>query len=137
MANSHENLKTIWFEGEMLPNWAQLFDAAARMCAVSEGTRDWFSRFSNSSGVDDARTVLAEMKILRNALRDNRQAIIDDLQRVRGDGQASQIFAAWEYALETIIQQATGKQTCSWTVKGSEETGEGGFGDGDITLRRV
>jgi len=35
------------------------------------------------------------------------------LFRKRGDGQAFRIFAAWEYALETIIQQAAGKQTCS------------------------
>ncbi len=137
MGKSHENLKTIWFEGEMLPNWAQLLDAAARLCPVSEGTRGWFSRFTNSSGVDDARTVVAEVKILRIALRENRQAIIADLQRTRGDGQASQIYAAWEYTLETILQQAAGKQTCSWTVEGVQDSGEGDFGGGDITLRRV
>ncbi len=137
MGKSQENFKTIWFEGEMLPNWAQLLDAAARMCPLSGGTRGWFSRFTNSSGVDDARTVGAETKILRDALRDNRQAIIADLQRMRGDGQASQIFAAWEYALETILQQSGGKQTCAWTVQGFEDTGEGDFGGGDITLCRV
>ena len=27
MDESQENLKTIWFEGEMLPNWAQLLEA--------------------------------------------------------------------------------------------------------------
>ena len=137
MNKSQENLKTIWFEGEMLPNWAQLLDAGARMCPVAEGTRGWFSRFTNSPGVDDARTVVAEAKILRDALRDNRQAIIADLQRTRGDGQAAQVFAAWEYALETILQQAAGKQTCAWTVEGVENTGDGDSWGGDITLRRV
>jgi hypothetical protein len=137
MDKSQENLKTIWFEGEMLPNWAQLLDAAARMCPVSEGTRGWFSRFTNSSGVDDARTVVAEVKLLRDALRNNRQAIISALQRTRGDGQASQIFAAWEYALETILQQAAGKQTCAWRVEDVEDAGDEDFGGGDITLRRV
>lgn len=43
MGKSQENLKTIWFEGEMLPNWAQSLNAAAHMCPVTEGTRGWFS----------------------------------------------------------------------------------------------
>jgi len=121
----------------MLPNWAQLLDAAARLCPVSDGTRGWFSRFTNSSGVDDARTVMAEAQWLRTAIRENKSAIITSLQRSRGDGQASQIAAAWDYALETIIQQAVGKEACTWTVEGLEDTGEGDFGGGDITLRRV
>jgi hypothetical protein len=137
MRDAHENLKTIWFEDEMLPNWAQLLDAAARLCPVSEGTRSWFSRLTNSSGVDDARTIVAEAKILQHALRENREAIIAQLLRTRGDGQAARIFGAWEYSLETMIQEATSKKTCSWEVEASEDTGEGGYGDGDITLRRV
>jgi hypothetical protein len=137
MSGSHENLKTIWFEGEMLPNWAQLLDAAARFCPVSEEIRGWFSRLTNSTGVDDSRTVIAHAGPLQRALRENQTAVISQLQRTRGDGQAAQIFAAWDYALETMMQQATGKQTCSWTVEGIEDTGEGGFGGGDITLRRV
>lgn len=137
MGKSQENLKTIWFEGEMLPNWAQLLDAAARMCPVSEGTRGWFSRFTNSSGVDDAKTIVTEVKLLRDALRQNRPTIISALQRTRGDAQAPQILAAWEYALETILQKAAGKQTCAWIVEGVEDTGESDFGGGDITLRRV
>jgi|GEM_PF-3925723 len=28
MSASAEHLKTIWFEGEMLPKWAQLLDVA-------------------------------------------------------------------------------------------------------------
>ena len=137
MRGSPENLKTIWFEGEMLPNWAQLLDAAARLSPVPEGTRSWFSRLTNSSGVDDARTIIEEVTVLQRALRANKRAITADLQRTRGDGQASRIVAAWEYALETMVQQANGKQTCSWTVEGVEDSGEGDSGGGDITLRRV
>lgn len=137
MAKSHENLKTIWFESEMLPNWAQLLDAAAQLCPVPEGTRSWFSRFTNSSGVDDARSIMAEAQMLRTALQDNRPAILANLQRSRGDGQASQIVAAWDYALDTMLQQAAGKQTCSWKVEGLGDSEEGDFGDGDITLRRI
>ena len=59
----------------MLPNWAQLLDLAARLCPVSVETRDWFSRFTNSAGVDDARTVAKEAGILLNALRENRQSV--------------------------------------------------------------
>jgi hypothetical protein len=79
MRDADENLKTIWFDGEMLPNWAQLLDAAARLCPVSEGTRRWFSRLTNSSGVDDTRTIVAEAKILQDALRETREAIINQL----------------------------------------------------------
>lgn len=137
MGKSQENLKTIWFEGEMLPNWAQSLNAAAHMCPVTEGTRGWFSRFTNSSGVDDARTVGAEVKLLRDAFRQNRSAIISALQRTRDDAQASEIFAAWEYALETILQQTAGKQTCAWRVETVDDTDDEDFGGGDITLRRV
>jgi hypothetical protein len=137
MRDAHENLKIIWFEGEMLPNWAQLLDAAARLCPVSEGTRSWFSRLTNSSGVDDTRTIVAEAKILQHALRENREAIINQLLRTRGDGQAARIFAAWEYSLDTMIQAASSKKTCSWNVEASEDGGGTDHGDGDITLRRV
>jgi hypothetical protein len=137
MSASRENLKVIWFEGEMLPNWAQMLDAAARLCPVSEETRSWFSRLTNSSGVDDARTIIANAETLQHALRENRKTITTQLQRTRGDGQANQIFAAWQYALETMIQEAASRGTCSWKVEGVEDTGEGDFGDGGITLRRV
>jgi len=52
-------------------------------------------------------------------------------------GQAYRIVAAWEYALDTMIQEARSKPTCSWTVEGVKDRGEGDFGGGDITLRRV
>jgi hypothetical protein len=137
MRDPSENLKVIWFEGEMLPPWAQLLDAAARLCPVSEDTRSWFSRFTNASGVDDARTIVAEAEILQSALRARRETIITELQRTRGDGQATRIFAAWHYALDTMIQAAAARQTCSWNVESAEDTGAGGYGGDDITLRRV
>jgi len=137
MRDHHENLKIIRFESEMLPNWAQLLDLAAQLCPVSGETRSWFSRLTNSSGVDDARTGARAAGLLQSALRENREAIITQLQRTREDGQASRIFAAWEYSLDTMIQECSTKKTCSWKVEGIEDTGESDFGDGDITLRRV
>jgi hypothetical protein len=137
MREGHQNLKTIRFEGEMLPNWAQLLDLAARLCPVTEDTRSWFSRFTNSSGVDDARTVVEEARILQRALRENKPQLITQLHRTQGGAQPSQIFAAWEYSLDTIILAASAKKTCSWIVEGLEEIGGGDYGDGDISLRRV
>jgi len=137
MQDPYEKLKVIRFEGEMLPNWAQLLDAAARLCPVPDATRSWFSRLTHSSGVDDSRTVLIQSKRLVNTLRDNKQAVIAELERKQGDLQAPRIFAAWEYALDTMIQAATSKKTCSWQIEGMEDTGDGDLGGGDITLRRV
>jgi hypothetical protein len=134
---SYENLKIIRFEGEMLPTWAQLLDLAARLCPVPEETRRWFSRLTNSSGVDDARTVMAQGEILRRALRENKAAIISNLQETPNDADASRIVAAWEYALDTMAQQASSKETCSWVVEGTVDDSGGDYGDGDITLRRV
>jgi quinol monooxygenase YgiN len=81
MSETHENLKTIRFEGEMLPKWAQLLDLAARLCPIPQETRSWFSRFTRSSGVDDARTVVAQSEILRSAIQENKNAIIAELQK--------------------------------------------------------
>ena len=137
MSETHENLKTIRFEGEMLPKWAQLLDLAARLCPVSEETRGRFSRLTRSSGVDDARTVVIQTEILRTAIQDDKNAIIAELQRRSHDDQPPLVMAAWQYALDTMIQQAAGKQTCSWQVEHLEDTDEGDYGDGDISLRRV
>ncbi|MGA2556385.1 MAG: hypothetical protein ABSG04_08940, partial [Verrucomicrobiota bacterium] len=99
--------------------------------------RSWFSRLTNSSGVDDARTIVDEANTLQHALRENRRTIIPQLLRTRGDGQATLIFAAWEYSLETMIQAAASKKICSWKVQGIEESGDDDRGEGDITLRRA
>jgi hypothetical protein len=137
MQASHESLKIIRFEAEMLPNWAQLLDLAARLCPVSGETRSWFSRFTRSSGVDDARTAVSQSRILLDALRANKAGIIAELQRQRDDRQAAQICAAWEYALETMIQAASSRKTCAWQVEGIQDAGDDGSAEGDITLRRV
>ena len=136
-AKSHENLKTIRFDGELLPNWAQLLDIAARLCPVSEDVRRWFSRLTNCSGVDDARTVTDQCKILQASVQEHREAIAAELERSRNDIQPSQVLGAWMYALDTMIQEARTTQTCSWIVEGAEETEPDDSDGGDITLRRV
>lgn len=136
-SKSHENLKAIRFEGELLPNWAQLLDVAGRLCPVPDETRRWFFRLTNSSGVDDARTVVTQCDLLRSSVQEHRDAIVIELQRSRDDRQTLQIYAAWMYALDTMVQQASGKQTCSWYVEGMDQAEEDDSGGGDITLRRV
>src|SRR5215204_5687394 len=118
---SHHNLKTIRFEGEMLQNWAQLLDLASRLCPVSEEARRWFSTFTNSNGVDDARTVLNHCELLLAELQTHRVRVLSELSREQQDTQPTQIFAAWLYALDTMIQQASGAQACSWFVEGLEQ----------------
>lgn len=134
---SHENLKAIRFEGELLPTWAQLLDVAARLCEAPEETRHWFSKFTNYSGVDDARTVTKHCRLLRTSLEEHRESVLKEIQRNREDRQPSQILAAWKYALETMIQVAHSRDTCSWITEGAEELPTGDASGGDITLRRV
>lgn len=134
---SPQELKAIRFEGELLPRWAQLLDLAGRLCSVPDETREWFSRLTNSTGVDDARTVLTQCEILRASLQEHRAAITTNLQRSRDDGQASLIYAAWMYALDTMILQASIKRTCSWHLEGIESAADDDLGGGEITLRRV
>jgi hypothetical protein len=135
---SHHNLKSIRFEGELLPNWAQLLDLASRICPVSEETRQWFSTLTNSHGVDDARTVRTHCELLRAELRARREQVLGELRREQQDNQATQVYGAWLYAIDTMIQQASTSPTCSWQVEGLERSDEDDFGDGgEITLRRV
>jgi len=136
-SKSHENSKPIRFEGELLPNWAQLLDLAANLCLVPQDTRGWFSRFTNISGVDDARTVLHHCELLRASIQEKRGSILVELQRSRDDGQPSQIISAWMYALETMVQEARIKKTCAWIVEGAEEAQIDDSDGGDITLRRL
>jgi hypothetical protein len=137
MTRSREKLKNIRFEGELLPDWAQLLDTAALMCPVSQGTRAWFSRLTNAAGTDDARIALAEAETLRAAIAACKESIISELEEIRGPEQGERIFAAWEYSLDTIIQQAAGKRTCSWKLDGVAESAHPDYGDGDIRLRRA
>lgn len=136
---SGERLREIHFEGELLPRWAQLLDLAARLCPVSDEVRDWFFRLANSSGVDDARTVITQCELLRLNLNEQRSAITTELKRARNDEQAEQIFGAWVYALDTMIQVASNKtqKTCSWIVEGAEANPVDGDDGGTVTLRRV
>ena len=134
---SPQELKAIRFEEELLPNWTQLLDLAGRLCPVPDETRNWFSRLTNSAGVDDARTVLTQCDLLKASMQEHRAAITTNLQRSRNDGQASLIFAAWMYALDTMIQQASINKTFSWHVEGIESAEDGDSGGGDISLRRV
>ena len=129
-------MKTIRFAGELLPQWTQLLDLAARLCPVSEEAREWFARFSNFSGVDDARTVMEQCKTLRAGVIGGRKALLKELARGEGDGQAEQIVAAWMYALDTMIQQAKKSQTCAWIVEGAEESASRREDGGDVELRR-
>ncbi len=134
---SSDSLKTIWFEKEMLPRWAQLLDVAARLTPVSQQTRSWFARFTNSAGVADARIIITNVRDLQTALQDNKPNIIAELQRAHGDEQGNQVYAAWQYALDTMLQVSASKKTCSWKVEDLGDSGDSDFGDGDITLRRV
>jgi hypothetical protein len=136
-AKSHENLKAIRFAGELLPNWAQLLDLAARLCPVPDDVRDWFCQLTTRAGVDDARTVIERCTLLRQGIQEHRESIAAELQRSRDDAQPLQIIGAWMYALDTMIQEAQCSQTCAWTVEGAEDVEIDDSDGGDITLRRV
>jgi hypothetical protein len=134
---SHRNLRTIRFGGELLPDWTQLLDIAARLCPVSADVRRWFSRFTSYSGVDDSRTVIDHCSVLRAKIQEQRESILTNLSRSDDDEQPRQILAAWTYALDTMIQEAQTCKTCAWIVEGTEDSATGDSDGGDISLRRV
>ncbi len=134
---SHENLKAIRFAGELLPNWAQLLDLAARLCPASEEMRHWFSKLTVCDGVDDSRTVIDYCGRLRASLEEHRDSVAAELRRSREDAQPAQVIAAWIYALDTMIQQARSSKACAWTVEGAQDGGVDDSDGGDVTLRRV
>src|SRR5664279_751676 len=131
-AKSHENLKAIRFAGELLPNWTQLLDLAARLCPISEEVRHWFSLFTSRAGVDDSRTVIERCRLLRQSIHEHRESIESELHRNRDEAQPSQIISAWFYALDTMIQEAETSKTCSWTVEGAGDDFYGDSDGGDI-----
>jgi hypothetical protein len=98
--------------------------------------RHWFSRLTTYSGVDDARTVIAQCSLLRASIMEHRESIAAQLGRSRDDAQPSQILGAWMYALDTMIQEAQTSRTCLWTVEGTGNVVIDDSDDGDITLRR-
>jgi len=135
---SRQSLKPVRFESELLPDWAQLLDLAATLSSVPEPTRKWFSIFTRRSGVDDARTIVDHCQALRSALRSCRESVLAALAPGSEDSAPATIFTAWLYALDTIIENASRVQTCSWHVQGTDDEAPGGFDSGgDITLRRV
>jgi hypothetical protein len=136
-AKSYENLKTIWFAGELLPNWTQLLDLAAKLCPVSEEVRHWFSRFTAYSGVDDSGRVADHCRLLRDSVVEHKDHIASELRRSHGDNQPSQILEAWMYALDTMLEEARTSKTCTWIVEGTENVVIDDSDGGDITLRRV
>lgn len=131
---SAEDLRTIHFDGELLPKWAQLLDLAARICPVPVETRSWFARFTQSSGVDDARSIRAHVETLRNALEVSPQAVKQEFREM-DSLRCDQIIKGWKYSLETMAIQASKAQTCFWEVDGSD-VGLDDFGNGEISLRR-
>lgn len=135
--NSHENLRPIWFEDELLPKWAQILDVAAGLCPVSDDARRWFSRFTHYSGVEDSRVVLDHCLALQRALHERSEALSSDLKHIHDDQQPSEIIAAWNHALETMTQEACAKPSCRWIVGGADPSEISDSTDGDITLRRV
>lgn len=131
-----ENLKAIRFEGELLPNWAQLLDVAARLCPLPEDVRHWFSKLTSRPGVEDARRVTEHCVLLRSSIREHRQVVVTNLERIAGDAQPSQILAAWFYALDTMILVAQGGGTCSWEIEGAQNDPLDDSG-GEGRLRRL
>ncbi len=134
---SFETLRSIRFEGELLPEWAQLLDLAAALSEVPQPTRKWFAQFTRRTGADDVRTVIEHAEKLRTAIQQKKQLIASELLRKVNDPQPDRILAAWFYSLDTIIQSATGKETCSWHVEGAHDPDETDFGGGEIGLRRI
>ena len=76
-------------------------------------------------------------ELLRGELQRRRDDVLSELRRDKQDVRPTQVYGAWIYALETMIQEARGRKTCARFVEGAEDQG-GEFGDGgEITLRRV
>ncbi len=134
---SRQSLRAIRFEDELLPDWAQLLDLAASLSSVPEPTRQWFSLFTRRTGVDDARTIVEHCQVLRSGLHARRDSVLAGLTPGSGDSAPAVIHTAWLYALDTILEKASGAETCAWHVEGTDEAPSGDDGGGDITLRRV
>jgi hypothetical protein len=137
MRHAHEDLKTIRFAGELLPNWAQLLDLAAALCPLPEETNHWFSRFTLGSGVEDSRLVIEHCLALQAGLQKERGFIANQLRQGSEDQDPEKIVSAWQYALATMIQAAESRKTCAWIIEGTGELIAGDSDGGDITLRRV
>lgn len=135
-----QSLKHIRFEGELLPTCAQLLDAACRICRTSKTVREWFARFTRSNGVEDSDTVISFCDQLRAELNERKEEI---LQSLKGKDKVpktepTNLLNGWIYSLDTMIQQASDRETCSWMIDGkSTSDGEDCSDGGEVTLRRV
>ena len=91
------------------------------------------------SNAASSQDVLKHCESLKESLHKNKSSVLDGLRRDPADDQPSIIFAAWLYALETIILQARRKEICVWFVEGLEDkpSEDEDSSDGEITLRRV
>lgn len=134
---SRQSLKPIRFQGELLPDWAQLLDLAASLSSVPESTREWFSLFTRRTGVEDRRTIVEHCQVLRSGLRTHRDSVLAALAPGSGDSAPATIHTAWLYSLDAMIESASGAETCAWHIEGTDDSPSGVDGDGDITLRRV
>ena len=128
---SFQNLKPIRFQSELLPQWAQLLDLASRLCSMPSEVEQWFSKFTNFPGADDAATIVNYSCQLRVELLKQRDSLVSQLRRHDRDLQAEKILAAWDYSLETMIQVASPVGTCSWTIDGFVDEGGDDLGGGD------
>jgi hypothetical protein len=137
MMRSRQSLKPIRFQSELLPDWTQLLDLAASLSSAPESTRQWFSFFTSRTGTDDGRTIVEHCQVLRSRLQAHRDSVLAALAPGSGDSTPATIHAAWIYALDTMIEHASGATTCAWHVQGTDDTSDTIGGDGDITLRRV
>jgi len=127
----------IRFEGELLPKWAHLLDLAASLCPVSLKVCSWFFDFTRASGTENPKKVIEMCTALKEAIQVNGDLLTTQLSRGKDDANAKQIIAAWNYSLETMIQAASRKKVCTWSVEVNEDTSGTGPDSGDIELRRV
>jgi hypothetical protein len=134
--NSYPKLSVIRFEEELLPNWAQLLDVAARLCLLTQLERKWFAKFAAASGVDDSRTVIRRCKALQHGIQMRGAQLFTELQNSGHDSQPAQMIAGWNYCLDTMLLVAQGRKTCAWTVEGSADAEPVEWG-GEGKLRRL
>ena len=94
-------------------------------------------RALRATGSDDAATVIKHCGQLRSSLKQQQEAVLTALGPGQGDARSGRMFAAWLYALDTMIETASRRQTCAWHVEGIDPAAHDASGEGDITLRRV
>ncbi len=127
---------TAYFEEELLPSWARLLDLASRLSGMPRETQDWFVAFCRGPGVSDTEPLRFHCQLLLEALRKPERTLVVSLQRTPMDRQPGTIIAAWCYSLETMLQQASDRSSCSWRWSRDETGDEDDSEGGEISLRR-